>query len=150
MKSRPCSSHLQVGFSLVEVMVALAIVAILTSVALPSYTAYVQRSRVPEALGVLSSFATRMEQRYQDGAANTYGAAGCAIDITLSNKAPFAFNCALTNGGQGFLATATGLTGSSMAGYAYTITHQGARATTAHPKGANNTCWTMKGTVCDG
>jgi type IV pilus assembly protein PilE len=146
MNPRPCSPRLQTGLTLVELMVAMAIVAIVTSVAMPSYSAYVQRSRVPEALNALSTFATRMEQRYQDGAGNTYGTAGCAL--TPANTSYFTLGCALTNGGQGFLVTATG--SGQMSGYTYTVNHQGARATPAHPKGANTTCWSMKGTVCDG
>ena len=56
----------QRGFTLIEVMVTVAIVAILGSIALPSYQSYVQRSRVPAGLDALSACFTRMEQRYQD------------------------------------------------------------------------------------
>lgn len=132
------------GFTLIELMVTVAIIGIIAGIALPSYTSYVNRSRVPAALDGLSAYATRMEQRFQD--VGNYGT-GATCAVALPTVANFTVSCALSNSGQGFTATATGA--GPMAGYAYTINHQGTRATTAHPKGSNATCWTMKGTTCD-
>lgn len=132
------------GFTLIELMVTIAIVGILASVALPAYTAYVQRSRVPPALDALSTVATRLEQRYQD--TGNYANAG-ACGVTMPTAQNFAITCVISGAGQGFDATATG--SGPMAGYTYTINQVGARATTAHPKGANAGCWTTRGTTCD-
>ena len=133
------------GFTLIELMVSVAVVAILAAVALPSYSSYVQRSRVPVALDTLSAYYTRMEQRFQD--VGNYDS-GTACASSLPAVANFAVSCALTNSGQGFTATATG--SGQLAGYTYTITHAGARNTTAHPKGTPATaCWSTKGSVCD-
>lgn len=133
----------QHGFTLIEVMITVAIVAIITTVALPSYTAYIQRSRIGPALDALASYATKMEQAYQDS--GNYGTASCLS--TLGTATNFTLSCTLTDAGQGFTATATG-TG-QMAGYSYTINQIGKRVTTAHPKGSNATCWTLRGSVCD-
>jgi type IV pilus assembly protein PilE len=133
------------GFTLIEVMITVAIVAILSAIALPSYSAYVQRSRVPPALDALTSVATRLEQRYQDTGSYADGAA-CGVAMPAAQN--FALGCVISGGGQGFTATATG--DGPMAGYTYTINHQGVRVTTAHPKGTPATnCWSMKGKVCD-
>ena len=133
------------GFTLIELLVAIAIAAVLAGVALPSYTSYVQRSRVPAALDGLSAYAVRMEQRFQD-VGNYANAGACAVAVPA--VANFTISCAISGGGTGFTATATG-TG-SMAGYGYTINHQGARTTTAHPKGTPATaCWTTRGATCD-
>lgn len=133
------------GFTLIELMVTVAIAGVLASVALPSYNSYVKRSRVPAALEGLSGYHTRMEQRYQD--TGNYGTAGTTCGVALPTVVNFTVTCATAASAQNYTATATG-TG-PMEGYSYTITHAGARATTAHPNGSIATCWSMKGTVCD-
>jgi type IV pilus assembly protein PilE len=132
------------GFTLIELMIAVAIAAVLMAVALPSYQSYTLRSRVPVALDALSAYQTRMEQRYQDVGNYANGAACWASVPTVSN---FTVSCEILSSGQGFTATATG--SGSMSGYAYTINHAGARVTTAHPKGAVSTCWSTRGSTCD-
>ncbi|MEF7615456.1 prepilin-type N-terminal cleavage/methylation domain-containing protein [Aquincola sp. MAHUQ-54] len=139
-------SSRQRGFTLIELMVAVAIVAILSAVALPAYNAYVMRSRVPPALDALSAFRVRMEQRFQDTGSYANGNA-CAVanpDLSGNN---FTVSCALTTDPAGFVATATG--SGVMKDYAYTINQNGDRATKSHPKGSNSSCWTTKGSTCD-
>ncbi len=133
------------GFTLIEVMITVAIVAILSAIALPAYTSYMQRSRVPAALDALGSLATRLEQRYQDSGSYANGE---ACGATLPTAENFTLACELTDDGQGFTATATG--SGPVEGFGYSINHQGVRTTTAHPNGAPSTnCWSMKGGVCD-
>lgn len=127
-------------------MITVAIVAILASVALPAYTAYIQRSRVPVALDGLSAYLTRMEQRYQDVGSYANAANACAVAVPTADN--FTVTCAISNAGQGFIATATG--SGPMTGYAFTINHLGVRVTTAHPKGAPAAnCWSTRGGSCD-
>ena len=129
----------RLGFTIIELLVALSIVGILTGVALPSYIDYVQRSRVPVALDALSSYATRMEQRFQD--TGSYASDGsCAA--SLPTAANFALSCSITNSGQGFSAVATG--------YSYSIDQMSNRVTLYHPKGVPAVhCWSMRGLTCD-
>ncbi len=128
-------------------MIVVAILAIISAVALPSYRAYVTRSRVPVAYDMLTSYAARMEQAYQDtGRYDSTASPGvCVPTAPVGNN--FTLTCVIGNSGQSYVATATG-TG-TMSGYAYTINNAGTRATTAHPKGTNTGCWSMKGSVCD-
>ncbi len=54
------------GFTLIEVMITVAIIAILAAVALPNYIDYVTRSRLVEAKSNLSDMRTRLEQYFLD------------------------------------------------------------------------------------
>jgi len=59
-------SHL--GFTLVELMIVVVVVAILASIALPSYQEYIRRSRRAEAQALLNDAAARQERyRAQNG-----------------------------------------------------------------------------------
>lgn len=52
----------QTGFSLIELMIAVAIVGILTAVAYPSYQSHIKKAKRSEAEAALVSMATAMEQ----------------------------------------------------------------------------------------
>lgn len=145
------------GFTLIELMIVVAIVAILAGVAMPSYFDYVRRGQLPEAQAALSDFRVKMEQYYQDN--RNYGGGQCA-DVgppswsagtgTLNYGAAqfFTYGCALTGGGQGYTVTATG-SGGRAVGHAYTINQNNARTTTQF-KGVSGTrnCWVIKGSEC--
>lgn len=132
------------GFTLIELLVTIAIVGILAAVALPAYTAYIQRSKVPPGLDALSAYFTRMEQRYQDTGSYANSASACAVALPTTSN--YAITCVIS--GSGYTATATG--SGPLSGYAYTINHLGTRVTTAHPKGTpSSNCWSIRGGVCD-
>lgn len=135
----------QRGITLIELMVALAIVSVLVAVAMPSYRAYVVRSRLPVALDALTSYATRLEQAYQD--VGNYGVANC-MPAAVPTPDNFTVACALGNNGQGFTVTATG--SGIVSGYTFSIDNLGIRRTVSHPRGvpAAN-CWSLKGGSCD-
>jgi type IV pilus assembly protein PilE len=55
----------QAGFTLIEMMVAAVVLAILAAVALPAYTSYINKSRARSAGADLAALALNMENRYQ-------------------------------------------------------------------------------------
>ncbi|MGO4392636.1 type IV pilin protein [Variovorax sp. M-6] len=143
------------GFTLIEVMIVVAIIAILASVALPSYQNYVRRGQQAEAFNSLSNFRARMEQYYQDN--RKYGAGTtCASDSTANSWNGFAatdhfkYVCTITDasGQQAYSITATGASG-AVNGDAYAIDQNGNR-TTSNFKGAEVSapCWLTKGSTC--
>jgi type IV pilus assembly protein PilE len=125
------------GFTLIELMIVVAIIGILAKIALPAYTGYVERAKASEAVNVLSASSIQMEQKFQDTGVYACATAGW-------NKEYFNFACNAT--ATDFTITATG-TG-TMAAYGYSINAVGQQATTSHPKGATNNCWRIGGSEC--
>jgi type IV pilus assembly protein PilE len=139
------------GFTLIEVMVAMAVIAILAALALPAYSSYILRSKIPAGLDGLSAYQTRMEQRFQDvGYYGNLATSPTACALAGTSGSNFTVTCVLKNAaGTGYTATATG--SGPVAGVVYTVDEQGVRTTVSHPKGvpSPNTCWTIRGASCD-
>ncbi len=144
-KSRSLAKRLSLGFTLIELMIVVAIVAILSAIALPAYRDYVLRGQLSDARSQLATWAARMEQFYQDN--RNYGASGGACGITIANSTLFAFTC--TNTGQAYALLATG-TGST-AGFSFTINELSTRSSTVSSAwgGTTHGCWvTRRGEAC--
>jgi type IV pilus assembly protein PilE len=131
------------GFTLIELMITIAIIAILAAVAVPAYNDYVLRGKMTEAFNGLSDFRVRMEQFYQDNRRyDGGGLGGCGAAAPTGTKY-FTFACApdATLPSQTYLATATGVDGQGTTGFAYTINEKAQRVTTAVATGwANQNC----------
>ena len=118
------------GFTLIELMIVVAVIGILSAIALPQYSDYVLRARLNAAAGTLKEVRSRMEQRYADNRtyANVAGTA-CVIPNFLETDSGFSFACVLTLASQGFTWTATG-TGTA-ATFRYSTDESGVQTTHA-------------------
>ena len=78
----------QRGFTLVEVMIAAAVLAILTAIALPSYSAYVQRTARAEARAVMMEAGQFMQRFYivNNAFDQTRTGAGVQLPATLQQS----------------------------------------------------------------
>jgi type IV pilus assembly protein PilE len=117
------------GFTLVEVMIVVAIVGILATVAVPSYRDYVLRSRLVDMTNALSDARVRLEQAYADN--RSYLDAGGACGAAMPVVEYFEVACEPGGDGQSYALTGTG-TG-VMSGFVYTLDQANRRATVAWP-----------------
>lgn len=142
----------QSGFTLIELMIVIAIVGILTTIALPAYNEYILRSKLTEAFNALSESKVKMEQSFQDNRryATSAGGAACPASATAnaSGLKYFTVACAVTAEAapvdEFYTITATGVAGTPTALFTYTITPT-TKATTSTKWGATSTtCWVAK------
>jgi type IV pilus assembly protein PilE len=137
------------GFTLVELMIVVAIIAILSAVAIPAYNDYVLRGKIAEAMTNLSSMRAQMEQYYQDNRSYQNPPAGgpsCGIGNAPLSTQYFAYTC-LSPTTETYTITADGV--GSMAAFGYTIDQANTRMTkTMTAPGWSvpnpNTCWATK------
>lgn len=132
------------GFTLIELMITVAIVAILAAIVVPSYRDYITRSKITEATSTLSTMRVKMEQAFQDDRSysNACGAAGvAALPLATTN---FTYSCP-TLTASAYVVKATGA--NAMTGFVYTVDQSNVRTTVGLPSGwvgTGTTCWVLK------
>ena len=134
------------GFTLVEILVVVAIVGILAAIAVPQYSDYVTRSKLAEATATLSETRVKLEQYFQDN--RTYvGACAAGTVAPLPTGRYFAYTCP-TLTATTFVVTATGVASEGMADFIFTINQANTRATTSTPATwgslTSASCWINK------
>ena len=135
--------RIQQGFTLIEVMVVVAILGILATIAYPSYSDYVIRGQLVEGSSTLADMRVKMEQYFLDN--RTYvGAPICTTPPAAPQVKYFTYTCA-TPSATTFSLTATG-TG-AVGSFTYTLDQTNQRRTTAVKTGwgsAPLNCWVIR------
>ena len=131
------------GFTLIELMIVVTIIAILTAIAMPAYNDYATKAKLTEAFTALSSLQARMEQYYQDN--REYSCAAVTTPDTANFSFAIATNCFTTaensRADQHFTYKATGI--AAMSGFVLSITDDGTKRTLGVGQG-----WTAPTTNC--
>ena len=134
------------GFTLVELMIVVAIIAILAAIAIPSYSDYLTRSKLTEAYNALSAYRVSQEQFFQDN--RTYvgtgtGTTSCGANAPTGLKY-FGFDC-VASSSTAYIATASGISGTPTNGFKFTINNANVQITAAVPTTKG---WTVPSTNC--
>ena len=138
----------QRGFTIIELLIVIAIVSVLAALALPAYNDYVQRAKITEVFTALSDFRVRQEQFYQDN--RRYDGAGLdGCGVTGPNSKYFTYKCAPgVAPSQTYAITATGVANEGLTNFVYTLNENNVRATTTLGTGWNGApnpaCWVRR------
>jgi len=91
------------GFTLIELMIVIAIMGVLASLGYPAYSSYVKKGNRGDAISALLAEAGRMEEFYMN--ADTY--TGAAVGSATSSEGKYGIAVTIPAGGVSYTLTAT-------------------------------------------
>jgi prepilin-type N-terminal cleavage/methylation domain-containing protein len=160
MSAQPCNrrlsalslAHAARGFTLIEVMVVVAIVAILATIAIPNYRDYVIRGKLVDGTTGLSTFRANMERYFQDNrtylpvSATIVPPCDASLPASQRTVGTFVMTCeAATHTATNYKLIAKGSDGTL--DFTFTLTMQDIKGTDSAATGwgvTPATCWLLK------
>ncbi|PZX29507.1 putative TYPE 4 fimbrial BIOGENESIS TRANSMEMBRANE pilE-related PROTEIN [Cupriavidus phytorum] len=146
----PLPRRAAAGFTLIELMITVAIAAILAAIAYPSYTEHVRKSRRTDAKTALLDLAARQErlfstQNVYGGTPAALGYAGDAFPVAVQSGGQAYYQLTVVAGNPATSYTATAAPVGPQAGDdcgSYTLNHLGLQGNTGMRAGvASAQCW---------
>ena len=119
MRTVGSMGHRSAGFTLIEVMITVAIIGILAAIAMPSYVEYIAKGRRADARTQLLAAQQWMERLYSESYTYERSASGTAV-ATLLAAQPFA-----KSPREGAVAYAVSASGVTATGYTLLATRTG-------------------------
>ena len=117
-------NHGQKGFTLIELMIVVAIIGILAAIAIPQYQDYTARTQVNRAYSELSSIRTSIEERLTRGEATDMSADAEEVGFPGSDLGTVSGQLA-TDGTGSLIFTMDGTAGAAVNGAVITLERTG-------------------------
>lgn len=143
------------GFTLIELMIVCAIIAILAAIAIPAYRDYLLKAKLSNAFSELADYRVKMEQHFQDN--RTYeevlGGGKCP-DFTATERQKYFVLSASACTGTTYQVDSTGRKEEGVENFIYRINQANVRSTEKTPADwggiTSKTCWISgKGGACN-
>lgn len=138
------SHKINKGLTLIELIIAIAILSLIVSLGYPSYAHHVQRAKITDATTMLSELQLRSAQQFQDD--HTYINADNQCVVAAPSNEYFTFTCTAT--ASAYLWTIQSKAGSGLGSandYVFSIDHNGNKTTNRFSGTAvSKNCWILK------
>ena len=119
------ASRTVTGFTLIELMVTVAIMGILAAIAVPMYSDYVTRGRIIDGTSKMGDIRTQMEKYFMDNRTYVTGLGGCGAQASIAAynadpSANFTISCPAPTATT-YTIQADGIKARGMGGFSYSV-----------------------------